>query len=120
MTFTIEELITLVTTARELGASHMKIGDFEIHFDSKQCDRPESGKSYLDNRDFRPNPVMEQLKETVLPPVIKDEKFEDILKPVSPFDELSEEEILYWGTAHGDKLIADRIKREEELKNKLE
>lgn len=109
-----DDIIEVMTKAHSLGASHMKMGEFEIHYMNK------ADKSNLEQlKDiYAPFPLefIENKTLSSLPPTVKDEKFEDLIKPVSPFDELSDEEVLYWGTAYGDELIAKRLAREEELK----
>lgn len=43
-------------------------------------------------------------------------KAEELLKPMSPFDELTDEEVLFWSTNHYDELQAKKAKHAEHLK----
>lgn len=45
-----------------------------------------------------------------------DRKFEELLKPLSPFDEMTEEEILYYATPYYDELQAKKKAKQEKIK----
>lgn len=111
-----DDIIDLMTKSRDLFVSRIRIGDFEVHFDTnRDVKEPQIAihtTGYMQN--LGPGNVSHAV--STFPPTVKDEKFEDLIKPVSPFDELTEDEIMYWGTAYGDELIAKRKAREEELK----
>ena len=94
MSLSKDDIIELMNKAKEMGLSSIKTPDFEANF----------GNAAIIQYQADPQPDNE------------DEKFEDILKPASPYDELSEEEILYWGTSYGEELIRKRLAREEEIK----
>ena len=47
---------------------------------------------------------------------VDDLKPEQIISPLSVFDEPSEEEIKYWATPYYDVLMAEKEKRNEQLK----
>lgn len=117
MTLSKDDIIEIMTKARELGVHHFKGGGFEASF-SFQTGPNLAVSSYIQTNDneYGNIPIHPSQAVSVFPSTVKDEKFEDLIKPVSPFDELTEDEILYWGTAHGDELIAKRKAREEELK----
>lgn len=54
--------------------------------------------------------------EKIVNPYVPELKPEEIVKPLSPFDELTEEEILYWATPYGKELEA-RKKAQQEQKH---
>lgn len=54
------------------------------------------------------------LKDVPKMSVVEDLKAEDIVKPLSPLDEYSDEEILYWSSGYFDELQA----KKEAQKNK--
>ncbi len=47
--------------------------------------------------------------------VVKDEKAEDMVKPLSVLDDLSEEEILFWATPHYDELQYKKEQQKQKL-----
>jgi hypothetical protein len=50
-------------------------------------------------------------------PPITDEEAKDLIKAISPFDEMSDQEILYFSTPYYDELQENKKKHAEHLKN---
>ena len=83
MSLTTLEIIQVMTQAKELGFTNLKIDGLELNSTSKQ-------------------PVAEPVKATEPPPA--DLKPEEIVSPLSVLDELTDEEILYWSTPYYQEL----------------
>ena len=62
--------------------------------------------------------TQEQVDEFKKPKPIQmtDEELEAIVKPMSPFDDLSEEEIQYWATPYFDELQQKKEQQKQKLK----
>lgn len=50
---------------------------------------------------------------------VADTKAEDLIKPLSVFEEMTDEEILYWSTPYGLELEAKRKRMEERKREEL-
>ena len=91
MALTAQELIEVMTKAKELGLTSFKAEGIE--FSSSQQD---------------PKPTVEQPQEVTV---------DDYpIAPPSPWDDLTEEEILYWSCPHGGELEAKRKEQQERTK----
>lgn len=59
--------------------------------------------------------VMEREKQNEVPEM----KAEDIIKPLSPLDDIDEDEILYWSTPYYDELQARKHRQQESIKQEV-
>lgn len=87
-----KQQMNLIKQAKDLGLASIKIGDVEIVFSK---DRTEQ-KTHA----------------------VPDLEAKDILVPPSPFDDITEEEILYFATPFYDELQAIKNKKQEAIKEK--
>lgn len=80
MSLTATEIVEVLTKAKELGFTYLKLDGFEVNMTDE-------------------TPL---LTKSVVPEL----EAEDIIKPLSTLDGMSEEKILYWSTPHYDELVA--------------
>lgn len=96
MSFTAEEVMKLMDHAKELGISKIKVEGFEAELSHlNQTPAPAQTGTIADLSD-------EEIRELVIPP--------------SPFDDLSDEEILYFATPYYDELQAKKEAQAQKLK----
>jgi hypothetical protein len=93
---TLNEIIQIIEVARTSGLSELELNGLKIKF--------AAGK--------RPKKIKPVIPQQVVP----DTKIEEIIKPASPLDELTSEEILYYATPYYDELQAQK----EEQKRRAE
>lgn len=92
MSLTAEEIMKLMNHAKELGVTTVKVDGFEAHLVPKL-------------------PPTEPMTEI-------DDK--DLVVPPSPFDDLSDEELLYFATPYFDELQAKKQAQAEKIKEEKE
>lgn len=51
--------------------------------------------------------------------VLTDDQVKELLVPASPFDDLSDEEVMYWSTPHFDLIQEQKELREKQLKEEV-
>ena len=83
-----QEILELIKEAKELGLKSIKIGDIAVEFNSVEESTPKKG--YI-----TPQQELEA---------------DDLVKPISPLDELSFEEILFWSSDYGIELEQAKIR----------
>jgi hypothetical protein len=84
---TYEESLKLIEKAKELGVSELTTEGFTVKFkDNSQKLSPELPKK----------------------PVIPDKLAEELIKPISVLDSLTEEEMLYYATPYFDEMMAKK------------
>lgn len=89
-TYTAQELMELMQKAKDLGMTTIKVEGFEASFAPVIAPQPQfQGYS-------APQPIPEDIKP------------EEIVTPMSVFDEPTDEEVLYWSTSHYDELQAKK------------
>jgi hypothetical protein len=93
MSFTAAEVKELMDKAKELGLSHIKVEGFEASLTAPKAEPA-------------PAPTVE----------LSDDEIKALVSQPSPFDDLSEEEILYFATPYFDELQAQKEARAQELK----
>lgn len=91
MEMTAKDVLEILEKAKDLGIVHLKMNGIEA--------------------DYAPRVSPKHGSETV-PEV----KFEEIVAPASPFDNLSEQEILYYAVPYGLELEAERLAQIERAK----
>lgn len=87
-----KQQMNLIKQAKELGLASIKIGDVEIVFSQDRTEQK------INN-------------------AVPDLEAKDILAPPSPFDDLTDEEVLYFATPHFDELQAAKAKKQEVVEN---
>jgi hypothetical protein len=91
------EILQVMEKAKELGVTNIEVEGFKASF----------------------GPTISQVKETVpqlsaaspqlvASPVVPELDAEDIMKPMSVFDEMTDEEILFYSTPYYDELLAKK------------
>lgn len=89
-----EEIKKLIALARESGCAEIII----------------EGVKYVLG-----HPILGGPKEPVL-----DAKSEDLIKPLSSFEEIDEEEVLYWSSPYYDQYMADKEKKSKRSRKDIE
>lgn len=90
MSLTATEIVFLMKQAKELGLTTIKVDGFEAQLAT-------------------PMPIKQ-------PEVMTDIDDKDLVVPSSPFDDLSDEEILYFATPYYDELQAKKEAQAQKLK----
>ncbi len=85
---TAQDIIAVMTKAKELGVNELKVEGLELRVNAQ-------------------SPVVVE-KISPLKEIPNDLKIEDILAPSSPFDNMSDEELLYYATPYFDELQAKK------------
>lgn len=97
MALTALEIIQVMEKAKELGVSTLKVEGVEIALGQVNTGNIPTAKPS--------QPIPEELKP------------EDIMAPMSVFDELDEEELLYWSTPYYDEIQAKKQAMREAKEN---
>lgn len=84
----------LINKAKELGLSSIKFGDTELHFNQSET-------------------------KSVQNVTVPDLEAKDILAPPSPFDDLTDQDILYWSTPYFEELQAEKTRKQEVAKEQV-
>lgn len=88
-----DEIITLIKEAKLLGLKSLEVDGIKVEFctiDPDTIKKPE---------------LLEQTPQ----------EYKDLISPLSKYDELSDEEILYWSCDHGKTL--EEQKKQEQIDN---
>jgi hypothetical protein len=105
MAYTAKELLEIMTFAAKLGLTYIDVEGVKMGFEIKT------------------SPVLHPQSQQQVPlPQLPDMKAEDLVTPISVFDELTDEEILFYSCPYGEELQAAKEQRaalikEEEDKN---
>jgi hypothetical protein len=86
------EILELIKEAKELGLKSIKIGDISVEFNSVE----ETTKKAIENN------LSGELEA------------KDLVAPPNKYDELTDEEILFWSSDYGYELEAARKKEQED------
>lgn len=94
MALTAAEILQVLEKAKELGLQHIEVEGFEASFGQPSASAPS------------PQPTVNPQLGAVQP--VPERDAEDIVKPMSVFDEMTDEEILYYSTPYYDELQAKK------------
>lgn len=108
---TTPEIIELLKLAHSLGIQYLKLSHLEVHFEKKDPSVPAPVVFTA--------PFTAPVSHSTVPDAVPSLSAEELVKPMSVLDQMSEEEILYYATPHYDELQAKKKAHEEELKERV-
>lgn len=122
MNLTLKEIEELIITAKGTGVDELSMEGLRIKFKPKYKGNinpfPIQTPDNVQSSSLRSSSVSDFINR--IPPKaaasVPDVKAEDLIKPLSPLDDLTPEEILYYAVPHYDQIQADK----EAHKKKLE
>ncbi len=86
-----QELLELIIAAKELGLKSLEVDGVKVEFNTNESVK---------------NRYLEGEQETL--------EAKDLVAPISKYDELTDEEILYWSSDYGKELQERRLKEQQE------
>jgi hypothetical protein len=93
MSLSADEMIKVMEKAKELGVNELKVEGMSLSF-----------AEAMRSAGFKSSEPVPELKA------------EEIVKPLSAFDDLTEEEIMYYATPRYDEIQAEKAAHQEKLK----
>lgn len=100
----LEEIITVITKAKELDVEEFEWNGIRVRFRSRGEESPGMDRIYF------PEPETKKMEGPV-----PDQEWKEIFKPLSPLDDLSPEEILFYATPRFDEIQAEKEAHRQKL-----
>lgn len=97
-----DELMDLIAKAKQLGLKSLKVGDMYLEFHPDTTEKPETVPTSV------AKPQAEEIPDLTA---------NDLVAPPSPYDQLSDQEILFWSSDYGVEL--ERQRQQDRINDEL-